>query len=59
MHPFWNELLEDDRVAKRLSKLEEFLRDEMEWLLGIAGATCVIFAGTIGETSGHCDRNIH
>ena len=32
---FLLELLEDDRVAKRSSKLEEALRNEVEWLLGI------------------------
>ena len=32
---FLLDLLEDDRVTKRFSKLEEALRNEMEWLPGV------------------------
>lgn len=48
---FFFELLEDDRVAKRHSKLEEPRRDEMEWFLGITDATWAMLAGTIGDMS--------
>lgn len=47
IHSFWK-LLEDDRVAKRVSKLNEALRDGKEWLPGIADATWAILAGNLG-----------
>ena len=48
---FLFELLEDDRVAKGLSKLDEALRDQTEWLLGTTDATWAVLAVTIGDMS--------
>jgi hypothetical protein len=48
------DLLEDDRVVKRLWHLQQCLEDEMHWVANLPQPVWALLSGAVGDSSGGC-----